>query len=124
MKQIIAAAGLTFGLVFAGASLADEDRVSHFKGLSAPDLATAVANFSEYNQRLEAMLASELTDEDIAQVHEITYTLENALEKIDDELDALAEVLEEVHLASETYDRERLTTNAKVYLETSRTLVK
>ncbi len=98
--------------------------MQHFKGLPAPDLATAVANFSEYNTRLEAKLASKLTDEDLAEIHELTYTLENALEKIEDELEELAETLEEVHVASENFDREKLKKNGDVYLQVSRTIIK
>jgi len=124
MKKIFAVAGLTLGLVFANTSFADEERVQHFKGLSSPDLATAVANFSEYNTLLEAKLASKLTDEDLAEIHILTYTLENALEKINEDLKELADTLEEVHIASETFDREKLAKNAKVYLQVSRTVVK
>lgn len=124
MKNIFTVAGLTIGLAFAGTSFADDDRTKHFKGLPAPDLATAVANFSEYNTRLEAKLASKLTDEDLAEIHMLTYTLENALEKIEDELEELAETLEEVHVASETFDREKLKKNGDVYLQVSRTIIK
>ncbi len=56
MKNLIKSAILTASLVVAGAAVADE-RPSHFKGLAAPDLNTAVANFSEYNNRLEKVLA-------------------------------------------------------------------
>ncbi|MDM7858363.1 DUF6746 family protein [Thiopseudomonas acetoxidans] len=124
MKNIFTIAGLTIGLAFASVTFADEERVQHFKGLPAPDLATAVANFSEYNTRLEAKLASKLTDEDLAEIHVLTYTLENALEKIEDELEELAETLEEVHVASETFDREKLKKNGDVYLQVSRTIIK
>lgn len=124
MKKFVAATAVTLGMSLAGAVFADENRVEHFKGLPAPDLATAVANFSEYNNRLEAVLKSELTNESYAEVHMLTYTLENALERISEELEELAETLEEVHLASESFERDRLVNNAKQYLETSRTLIK
>lgn len=124
MKNVFAVAGLTFGLAFASASFADEDRTKHFKGLPAPDLTTAVANFSEYNKLLEAKLASKLTDEDLAEIHVLTYTLENALEKINEELEELADTLEEVHVASETFDRDKLKKNGDLYLQVSRTIVK
>ncbi len=123
MKNLIKSAILTASLVVAGAAVADE-RPSHFKGLAAPDLNTAVANFSEYNNRLEKVLAGELTDADLAAVHELTYTLENALEKINIDLEELAEVLEKVHVASETNNRDALKEAAPVYLGTARTVIK
>lgn len=111
-------------MAFASASFADEDRVQHIKGLPASDLATAVANFSEYNKLLEAKLASKLTDEDLAEIHVLSYTLENALEKINEALAELADSLEEVHVASEILAREKLKKNGDLYLQASRTIVK
>lgn len=122
MKKILAVTGLTLGLVFTSLSQADE-RPQHFKGLPSPDLATALVNFAEYNQKLEAKLAGKLTDNDLAEIHQLTYTLENALGKISQELSELADTLEEVHVASETFDLERLTQNGATYLEVSKTLL-
>ena len=87
-------------------------------------LQTAVANFSEYNKRLEKALSGELTDADLMKIHELTYTLENALEKINDDLEDLADTLEEVHIASETFKRDELKKVAPQYLETSRQIIK
>lgn len=123
MKNVIKGAVLAVSLTFVGGAFADE-RPDHFKGLEAPDLQTAVANFSEYNTRLEEVLKGELTDMDLLKIHELTYTLENALEKIEDELEELAETLEEVHIASETFNRDALKKVAPVYLETARTVIK
>ncbi len=47
----------------------------------------------------------------------LTYTLENALQRIDQEVDAMAISLEEVHLGSETLDQERVSSNGAAYLE-------
>lgn len=124
MKKLLAITGFALGLCVSTISYADDSRPQHFKGLPAPDLATALNNFADYNQRLQARLDSELSDEDLAQIHILTYTLENALETINKELAQLADTLEEVHLASETFDRERLRTNAALYLETSKTLLR
>lgn len=101
-----------------------DDRPSHFKGEPAPDLKTAVANFSSYNQQLADLLnQDELTPQDLAKVHELSYTIENALEKINEETDSMAVTLEEVHLGSETNDPERVQENGMVYLEAAQTLV-
>ena len=61
----------------------------------AETMEQALANFSEYNARLAALLEQdELTMADLAQIHQLTYTLENALERINDDLEDLAETLE------------------------------
>ncbi len=123
MKNVIKGAVLAVSLAVAGGAMAD-DRPDHFKGLESPDLQTAVANFSEYNKRLEKALSGELTDADLMKIHELTYTLENALEKINDDLEDLADTLEEVHIASETFKRDELKKVAPQYLETSRQIIK
>ena len=110
-------------LLIAAPAMADDD-VNHYKGEPANTLEQAVANFSEYNTKLEKILAGELTPETMNDVHQLTYTLENALEKMDDELDELAETLERVHKASETSDDATVRSAGKQYLETSRKIVK
>ena len=123
MKNLFKGAVLAVSLAIAGAAVAEE-RPDHFKALAAPDLQTAVTNFSEYNNQLEKAFSGELTDADLTKIHELTYTLENALEKITIDLEELAETLEKVHVASETYNRDALKEAAPVYLDTARIIVK
>lgn len=109
--------------LIATTALADE-RPEHFKGEPAPDLKTAVANFSSYNQELANLLAQdELSPQELAAIHQLSYTLENALGKISDEVDTMAVTLEEVHLGSETNDPARVQENGATYLEAAQTLV-
>lgn len=119
---------LTASLAFAtpGAVFAsDDDRPDHFEGEPSETLEQAVRNFSEYNQKLAGMLQQQnLSAEDIYKIHNLTYTLENALHKIEDEVEALEEVLEEVHKASERADADTVSTRGKVYLEKAQTLIK
>jgi hypothetical protein len=101
-----------------------EERYDHFKGLPAETLETAVQNFSEYNNRLAAIVAKdELTASDLATVHELTYTLENALERISGELAVLADLLEEVHVASEAADAASTVETGRTYLGTAQTVI-
>src|SRR5690554_8219297 len=97
--------------------------VEHFKGKPSDTLEQAVANFSEYNNKLEKVLAGDLTPEAMNEVHQLTYTLENALQKLDDEIDALEETLEKVHKASEHADPDTVRSAGKQYLSNSRKLV-
>lgn len=101
------------------------ERPEHFEGKPAETLDQAVANFSEANGKLAAILEEDkLGPEELHEVHQLTYTLENALEKIRDDLSGLAEVLEEVHVASETMDVETVKDKGEEYLDTSRKVVK
>jgi hypothetical protein len=117
------ALALIIGLAGPGAALATEGAV-HYEGEPAETLEQAVANFSEYNARLSAVLEKgELTAEDMETVHELTYTLENALQTIDQELAELAETLEAMHLASESQDAGSTSQHGADYLNTARTVI-
>lgn len=110
---------------FSSMALADDDqRPSHFKGEPSETLEQAVTNFSTYNQQLNELLKGELTAEKMGEIHQLTYTLENALGKINDEMDELADVLEEVHLGSETMDQPRVSENGEKYLNNAAKVIK
>ncbi|MDN6319533.1 MAG: hypothetical protein L0J77_07195 [Marinobacter sp.] len=97
---------------------------AHFKGQPANTLEKAVANFSEYNNKLDKVLAGDLTPEAMNTVHQFTYTLENALQKLDDEIDELEETLEKVHKASEHADPDTVRSAGEQYLTNSRKIIK
>lgn len=113
-------------LSLSAATWAEEGaRTSHAKGEPAETLQQAVTNLSDYNHKLDELLAKDqLSPMDMHEVHMLTYTLENALQKIQADLVETAEVLEEVHIASETGKPEVVKTKGQIYLETTRTLVK
>lgn len=114
-----------FLLSFGSVSLAAEgQRQSHFKGKQSTTLEQAVANFREHNARLAKLLAKDkLSPQDALEVHELTYTLENALQKINTDLAELANVLEEVHVASEKVDTATIKQRGKVYLDISQKVI-
>lgn len=102
-----------------------DERPDHYEGKPSETLEQALANFSEYNKKFAAILAKkELVPADMHQVHELTYTMENALEKIRDELEELADTLEEVHVASESANSAAVKKYGEAYLETARKIVK
>lgn len=108
---------------FSAGAIAQE-RPDHFRGKDSATLAEAVANFSEYNKQLASLVAkSDLAPADMVKVHELTYTLENALEKLRQELEQLAGTLEEVHVASEKLDAAVIKSRGRVYLETARKVI-
>lgn len=110
-----------FSLLVAAPALAD-DRVDHFEGKPAETLEQAVRHLSEYSKQLESLVEGDLSNADMGEIHQITYTLENALAKLDTDLNELAETLEEVHIASETADKETVKQSGKAYLEVIETL--
>lgn len=112
---------LLVGLLSSGFVVAsDNERLDHFEGKSSDTLEQAFANLTEGNQQLAELLSQdEITDAQMGEIHMLTYTLENALQKVDEEVDAMAVLLEEVHLGSETLDQERVADNGERYLEAS-----
>lgn len=124
MKRAILSLPVLFALLTIPPLSPAEERPDHFKGLPAETLEEAVGNFSEYNGRLEEILSSEeLSAADLSAIHELTYTLENALGKINEELTALADVLEEVHLASEHNGYDDVRRHGRQYLDISRRII-
>ena len=121
MKVINYLGAMALSLGVASISMAESG--DHFAGKPAGNLQQAVSNFNQANTRLEKMLAKQsLTSENMAAIHELTYTLENALARINADVDELAVTLEEVHLGSEDNDAERVKGEGDKYLSITRDL--
>lgn len=119
VMNYLAAAALSFGV----ATMAKAETVEHFKGESVDSLEEAVTHFKRSNQRLETLLKKDsMSADDVTKVHELTYTLENALAKINQELDKLAATLEGVHLASEKYDADAVHEHGEAYMDVVKTI--
>lgn len=115
---------LAFIFLFASASAHADERVEHFEGEPAQTLTEALDNLSTYNARLATIVDQEsLSSQDLLEVHRLTYTLENALGKLREEMNDLAETLETVHLASERAQPDTVKTAGREYLETARKIV-
>lgn len=118
--KLLSTLALSCILALAVPAQADDERPEHFKGKPAETLEQALTNFSEYNGKLANILKKdELSPKDLYEVHQLTYTLENALEKIREEYEELAEALEEVHIASESNEPGTVKSRGREYLETS-----
>ena len=102
----------------------DDERIDHYEAKESATLEEAVANFSTYNKKLAEVLARpELDSNDFEEIHQLTYTLENALARIREDLGGLADTLEELHLASEDHTLEKTRTTGETYLKGAQTLV-
>lgn len=107
------------------AQASDDKRPEHFKAEAAPTLEQALLNLTEYNAKLAVILTKQqLEPLDMATIHQLTYTLEAALAKLDNEIDGLKDTLEEVHLGSEMMEFERVRRNGLLYLSTSQKIIK
>lgn len=96
----------------------DERQYQHFKPEPAENLQQAIMNLNKYNAMLDEIVNGDLSAEDMAKVHELTYTLEVALARLSKELDVAANSLEEVHLGSEQMNKQRVKGFGKDYLKT------
>ena len=103
---------------------ADDDMPEHFEGEPSRTLEEAFDNLGVYNKKLEKLLDGEMTPEKMGEIHVLTYTLENALQRIEDDVDDLAEALEEVHKASERAEDDTVMQKGKIYLEGSNKLIR
>lgn len=115
-----------FVSVFAlqGAAVASDDRAQHFKGVPSNTLEEAVKNFSEYNKKLSViMLKDKIEPVDMGKIHQLTYTLENALAKIKKSLDNIEENLEDLHQASEKGDYDKAHKKGRKYLTESEKII-
>lgn len=100
-----------------GLGTAQGSETDHFEGKPSRTVAEAWENLQTGNAELSALIDGELSPMDMAEVHEISYTLENALARLAEAQEASAVNLEEVHLASERNDTETVRTHGEAYLE-------
>lgn len=117
MKTLVAAI-LSICLMSPLAAAQEEE--GHFEGLAAESLSEALTNLRTALPVLEAALEGEPNPEAMNDIHELTYTLENAMKRLRLEVIALEETLEELHLASERWDAPAVRENGARYLSGTR----
>lgn len=115
MIKQIGVAGLM--LIIGGAANVHASDADHFEGKASETVEQAVENLTVYTEELKTLAAGDLGSIEMARVHEVTYTLENALARINQEYESVAAALEEVHLASERVDTDTVRKQASVYAE-------
>lgn len=97
--------------------------VDHFEGKKPESLEEAVSLFKEYNAKFEEILSDRpLSDNQLAKIHRISYTMENALGKMNSEMLSLTQTLEKIHKASETGESDTVSDQGESYLSTSQEL--
>ena len=123
MTRILTTLTFAAGLALAGPALAAEDhddehaQQDHYSGKPARTLEQAVTNLREYSAQLESKMNGDLSAEDMHEIHKMSYTLENALARLGNELEDIQDNLESVHLASERQDRETIDEKGQLYMK-------
>ncbi|WP_104203287.1 DUF6746 family protein [Billgrantia saliphila] len=93
------------------------------QGQTVETLKDAVDALELRNDLLDVLMKKEeLTEGDIAIIQQLTETIENALAKIDEELDNMSDQVQEVKAGAESGDAESIRENGRGYLEKYRTL--
>lgn len=102
-----------------------EERAPHHDGKPAPTLTVALDNLKKANAELaEILQKKKLSGGDLNQVHILSYTIENALERIGIEQKRLAELMEEVHVASEQSEPEKVKSSGAAFLKAAAPLLR
>lgn len=103
---------------------ANAEQPEHFQGKTFTELSQALAVFNEFNDRFEAKLNGELNALALHEIHELTYTMENALAYITSSMYTVAEDLEAVHQATEYANTDQVLKSGAKYLKASRQIIK
>ncbi|MDN3652360.1 hypothetical protein QWY77_06240 [Thalassotalea ponticola] len=111
-------------LLVASASIAqnavakNSEPYQHFPALESPNTQVALCHLTRFNQQLKAITDKpELSAQDMVKVHQLTYTLENALMRLQTDLKDIAADLETVHIASEQLDAAAIKSAGDDYLQ-------
>ena len=126
MKKILIAVAIYSTIAaFPTSATATSEKYAHFPAVESTDIASAFCNIQTYNAKLNALLAKEsLSAEDMVKIHELTYTLENALNLLKATLETTSVKLEEVHKASERLDKKVINESGEVYLNNTAEIIK
>lgn len=95
------------------------ERVDHFEGDSAATWSEAITLLNKANQELAQIAKTgQLSHQDSARIHQLSYSMENALATLSAQLNTTSQVLEQLHLSSETPELGQTKQLQQLYLET------
>ncbi len=117
MKKILLMTGvMALSLVsytaMAKDNVQDETSIQHYEGVKIANSAEAIDILKSNNAKIAAILkADTASDSDLESIHEISYSLENAIDKMiadkaaeQSKLDAVDEAVQAIHHASENHE--------------------
>lgn len=119
MTKTLALLALSTLPVFALNAHSDQpppNRVDHYQAAKADSTEEVMANLREANAKLAALLAGEVDDYAIHDIHSLCYTLEDSLLRLSEEFQALHGIVADMHFASEGLKREAVIDYGEAYL--------
>ncbi|HRQ56185.1 MAG TPA: hypothetical protein PLN31_02110 [Azoarcus taiwanensis] len=126
MKTLILITAFTTLAGLAGQTLAADNagsRVAHYQALHSETIEEAVANLRDSNRKLAALLAGDVTDHDMQDIHSLAYTLEDTLQRLIDELGLLHDTVADMHWATEGLKRDAVIDYGEAYLDGVRKII-
>lgn len=100
------------------------ERVSHYEAQKGESIEQTIAILLETNAKLKELLAGEMGEYDIHDIHSLSYTLEDSLMAIANEVKQLHGTVADMHFASEGQDRDAVIDYGKAYLSGVEKIIK
>jgi hypothetical protein len=114
----------SMALVTLGSTAIADEKYNHFPSIESTDFKTAFCNIERYNEKMITITNKPvLTSLDMLKIHELTYTLENAINFIKVSLENVSQNLEDVHKASERLDQKTIHASGEKYLKATKRLL-
>ena len=97
-----------------------DERPEHFEGAVVQGWEQAITILRDANLELQTLSEQQgLSHQDSARIHELSYTMENALAVLATQIKTSSDALEALHLSSETPNLEQTEMLQKQYLKTA-----
>lgn len=123
MASVIKAAVCVVGLAIACQAAIAQDH-SAVEPRTAHSLADSIQRLARDHGELQDLLSRDIIHADLAEVHHLTYSLQETLSKIEAEVGVLQEKLKEVQLASERGEQITTKEQGQEFLDLAVPLVK
>lgn len=92
------------------------NRVAHYTAQKAGSIDETLVNLREANAKLKSLLAGEVGEYDIHDIHSLSYTLEESLARLAEEIKQLHNTVADMHFASEGLNRDAVIDYGEAYL--------
>lgn len=126
MKHRLASLALYAVIAMAPSAHAAEtppQRVDHFQAKQADGVVEAIANLREANAKLAELLSGEVNDYAMNDIHSLSYTVEESLTRIIEEMKMLLDTAGDMHFATEGLKRDAVIDYGDAYLSGVRKII-
>jgi hypothetical protein len=98
-------------------------RVDHYQARQADGIAETVANLKEANRKLAELLGGEVDEYAMHDIHSLSYTIEESLLRLANELRQLHGIAGDMHFATEGMKRDAVIDYGEAYLSGVRKII-